>query len=101
MAGETIRSRLEDALGEMVVIRWIDSAEPSDNADVESHELPRPQDIEQYGILLRAAPDHIVVAGAVKTEAGGSDENATYDYVIAIPTVAVLQWSLLSPTGGG
>ena len=88
-------TRLDAYLGEIVMVRWIDSCEPADNAEVELHDLPVPQDIEQYGMLLKCQPDHIVMAGAVKGSAGvhGSD---TYDYVIAIPTVAVLHWQPLT-----
>lgn len=87
--------RLEDFLGEIIVARWIDSCEPQDNCEIEIHELPRPQDIEQYGILLRYEPDHIVMAGAVKGEAGTQGKD-TYDYVIAIPTVSILHWQPLT-----
>tara|TARA_R110002096_G_scaffold111943_6_gene244241 strand:+ start:216 stop:524 length:309 start_codon:yes stop_codon:yes gene_type:complete len=87
--------RLEDSLGEIVVVRWIDSCEPMDNSEIELHDLPRPQDIEQYGVLLRYEPDHIVLAGAVKGEAGTQGRD-TYDYVIAIPTVSILHWQPLT-----
>ena len=87
--------RLEDFLGEIIVVRWIDSCEPQDNSEIELHELPKPQDIEQYGILLRHKPDHIVMAGAVKGEAGTQGKD-TYDYVIAIPMVSILHWQPLT-----
>ena len=87
--------RLEDSLGEIVVVRWIDSCEPMDNSEIELHDLPRPQDIEQYVVLLRYEPDHIVLAGAVKGEAGTQGRD-TYDYVIAIPTVSILHWQPLT-----
>ena len=89
------KMRLEDSLGEIVVVRWIDSCEPMDNSEIELHDLPRPQDIEQYGVLLRYEPDHIVLAGAVKGEAGTQGRD-TYDYVIAIPTVSILHWQPLT-----
>ena len=95
MASGTGAVRLSDFVGEVVVVRWIDSAEPQDNSELEYYELPKPQDIEQYGLLLRVEPDHIVIAGAVKSEAGSNGKD-TYDYVIAIPTVAVLQWQPLT-----
>lgn len=95
MAGGTSQVRLSDYLGEIVVVRWIDSCEPQENCEIEMQELPKPQDIEQYGMLLRAEPDHIVMAGAVKGEAGVRGRD-TYDYVIAIPTVSVLHWQPLT-----
>tara|TARA_R100000655_G_scaffold2919_4_gene11127 strand:+ start:1130 stop:1438 length:309 start_codon:yes stop_codon:yes gene_type:complete len=95
MASGTGAVRLSDFVGEVVVVRWIDSAEPQDNSELEYYELPKPQDIEQYGLLLRVEPDHIVIAGAVKSEAGSNGKD-TYDYVIAIPTVSVLQWQPLT-----
>lgn len=89
------KPRLEEYLGEVVMVRWIDSCEPQDNAEIELHELPVPQDIESYGVLLRSQPDHVVIAGAVKSVAGvvGGD---TYDYVIAIPSVSILHWQPLT-----
>ena len=95
MGSGVSKTRLEDFVGEIVLVRWVDSAEPIDNREIEYVELPRPQDIEQYGILLKSEPDHIVVAGAVKGEAGTSGRDS-YDYVIAIPTVAVLAWQPLT-----
>tara|TARA_R100000152_G_scaffold12097_1_gene5194 strand:+ start:465 stop:773 length:309 start_codon:yes stop_codon:yes gene_type:complete len=95
MASGTGAVRLSDFLGEVVVVRWIDSAEPQENSELEYYELPKPQDIEQYGLLLKVEPDHIVIAGAVKSEAGCTGKD-TYDYVIAIPTVAILQWQPLT-----
>jgi len=88
-------ARLEDCMGEVILVRWIDSCEPMDNSEIEYHDLPRPQDIEQYGMLLKVQPDHIVIAGAVKGEAGTSGRDS-YDYVIAIPTVSVLTWQPLT-----
>ena len=95
MAGGTSQIRLIEFLGEIVVVRWIDSCDTKDDCEVELHQLPRPRDIEQYGLLLKVEPEHIVIAGAVKGDAGtqGSD---TYDYVIAIPTVSILHWQPLT-----
>lgn len=95
MGSGACKTRLEDYLGEIILIRWIDSCEPADNSEIEFFELPRPQDIEQYGMLLKVMPDHVVVAGAVKGEAGTSGRD-TYDYVIAIPTVSILAWQPLT-----
>ena len=90
------RPGLEECVGNVVIVRWIDSCEPQDNADILLHELPKPQDIEQYGVLLRVEPDHIVVAGAMKGNPGHKELETSYDYVIAIPTVAVLHWQPLT-----
>jgi len=88
--------RLEDCVGNVVIVRWIDSCEPVVNSDILLHELPKPQDIEQYGVLLRVEPDHIVVAGAMKGNPGHKELETAYDYVIAIPIVAVLHWQPLT-----
>jgi|TARA_R110000851_G_scaffold208355_1_gene360813 hypothetical protein len=95
MGSGTDKPRLEDTVGEVVMVRWIDSCEPQENSEVEIFELPVPQDIESYGVLLRAGPDHVVIAGAVKGEAGCTGKD-TYDYVIAIPTVSILHWQPLT-----
>ena len=68
----------------MVLVEWVDSCEPEPNAEVELHELPGPQRIYQCGFLVEEKKTHIVVAGASKPDL------ETFDYVIAIPKVAVV-----------
>ena len=92
-------TRLDETVCEIILVRWIDSCEPQDNAEVEIFELPVPQDIESYGLLLRYNPDHIVIASAVKGSAGTQGQD-TYDYVIAIPTVSILHWQPLTKKEG-
>jgi len=67
----------------MVFVVWIDSCEPSDNAEVEMHEIPTPQVIQQIGLLVRDEEKYITVAGAYKPEL------KTMDYVITIPKFAI------------
>lgn len=76
-----------------VVCRWVDSCEPADNSDVPAEDFPTPQIITSLGWLTKSEPDYIVVAGAEKV-----DDHAftTFDYVITIPRVAVLNLSEVS-----
>ncbi len=67
---------------EPVIVHWIDSCEPSPNAEVEKTDLPTPQDIWQCG-LVHESDTHVVIAGGLKPE------QETMDYVISIPKFAV------------
>tara|TARA_R110001592_G_scaffold186869_2_gene431306 strand:- start:804 stop:1112 length:309 start_codon:yes stop_codon:yes gene_type:complete len=67
----------------LVFVDWIDSCEPADNSDLTPYELPEPQRIFQCGFMVQEHEDHIVVAGGMKPAL------ETYDYVIAIPRVAI------------
>ncbi len=67
----------------MVCVEWIDSCEPADNSEVESYNIPKPQQIFQVGLLVKDEKDYISVAGAWKSE------DKVFDYVITIPKSAV------------
>ena len=67
----------------MVCVEWIDSCEPDDNAEVPMHEVPKPQQIYQVGLLIKDEKNFISVAGAWKSE------DKVFDYVITIPKSAV------------
>ena len=71
---------------ESVVVCWLDSCEPSDNSEVEIHEIPKPQLIYQCGFLVKDEDDYISIAGAFKPM---ESEGGTFDYVITIPKFAV------------
>ena len=66
-----------------VFVDWVDSAENKENSDLGIYELPEPQRIFQCGFLVHDEEGYICVAGAVKPAL------ETYDYVIAIPRVAI------------
>ena len=66
-----------------VFVDWVDSAENVENSDLGIYELPEPQRIFQCGFLVHDEEGYICVAGAVKPVL------ETYDYVIAIPRVAI------------
>ena len=68
----------------LVFVDWTDSCEPVPNSDVSVYELPEPQRIFQSGFLVHEDDDHIVVAGGMKPSL------ETFDYVIAIPRVAII-----------
>ncbi len=68
----------------LVFVDWIDSCEPQDNSDINAYDLPEPQRIFQAGFLVHEQEDHIVIGGALKPQL------ETYDYVIAIPRVAIV-----------
>lgn len=67
----------------LVFVDWTDSCEPQDNSDLTPYELPEPQRIFQCGFLVHECEDHVVIAGGMKPQL------ETYDYVIAIPRVAI------------
>ena len=68
-----------------VFVDWVDSAENAENhnSDIGIYELPEPQRIFQCGFLIHEEEGYICVAGAVKPAI------ELYDYVIAIPRVAI------------
>jgi len=68
----------------LVFVDWIDSCEPQPNSDISVYELPEPQRIFQSGFLVHEEDDHIVIAGGLKPSL------ETFDYVIAIPRVAII-----------
>lgn len=74
----------------LVFVHWVDSCEPADNSDVGVYDLPSPQNIFQAGFIVAEDEDHICVAGGMKPEC------ETYDYVIAIPRVAIVSMRRLS-----
>lgn len=69
-----------------VVVCWLDSCEPSDNSEVELHEIPKPQLIYQCGFLIKDEKEYVSIAGAFKPL---ESEGGTFDYVITIPKFAV------------
>ncbi len=69
----------------VVLVEWLDSAEPADNSDVEEHEIPEPQRIQNLGWLLRDQDTHVVLVAGIKPEL------STYDYVITIPKCSIMQ----------
>ena len=77
----------------LVFVHWVDSCEPADNSDISVYELPSPQNIFQAGFIVTEDEDHIVVAGGLKPEC------ETYDYVIAIPRVAIVSMRRLTIHG--
>lgn len=69
----------------IVIVEWTDSAEPANNSDIEPAEFPAPQIITNLGYLVQEHDKYIVIAGAIKPD----PSLTTYDYVIAIPRVAI------------
>lgn len=67
----------------LVFVDWTDSCEVADNSDLTAYELPEPQRLFQCGFLIHDEEDYICVAGAIKPAL------ETFDYVIAIPRVAI------------
>ena len=76
-----------------VLVEWLDSCEPADNAEVSLHDIPDPQMIYQCGFLVRETNESLSVAGAWKPEC------ETFDYVITIPKFAVTKLIKLSDVG--
>ena len=70
----------------MVMVEWVDSAEPADNSDIEPTDFPAPQLLTNLGYLVENKSDYLVIAGARKPD----PVQTSYDYVIAIPRVAIL-----------
>lgn len=66
-----------------VIVHWVDSCEPTPNAEIEKTELPTPQDIWQCGFLVHLCETHVVIASGLKPDL------ETMDYVISIPTSAI------------
>ena len=66
-----------------VYVSWVDSCDPADNAEVELHEVPKPQQIYQVGLLIKETEQAISIAGAWKPG------DNVFDYVITIPRSAV------------
>lgn len=75
----------------LALVKWSDSCEPTPNSEVELSEVPKPQIIYQAGFLIENNKDYISVAG------GWKPELKTFDYVISIPTHAVLDLQLVKP----
>ena len=73
----------------IVRVEWIDSCEPADNAEIESHEIPELQTIIQVGYMIKETEISVSVAGAWKPEL------STFDYVITIPRVAIKSLEIL------
>ena len=69
-----------------VVVCWLDSCEPSDNSEIEMHEIPKPQLIYQCGFLVKDEDEYVSIAGAFKPM---ESEGGTFDYVITIPRFAI------------
>ena len=68
----------------LVFVDWVDSCEPSPNSDISVYELPEPQRIFQTGFMVQEDDDYVVIAGGLKPAL------ETFDYVIAIPRVAII-----------
>jgi hypothetical protein len=79
----------------IVIVEWLDSAEPADNSDIEPVDFPAPQIITNIGYLVHEHSEYVVIAGGIKPDPNGT----TYDYVIAIPRVAVRALSDLVRAG--
>ena len=84
-------SKVEDMPHGLVVVQWLDSAEPMDNSEIEEVDFPEPQEIYQVGMLVREADEYITVASAYKPDPGRS----SYDYVISIPRAAIIKLTML------
>ena len=69
----------------MVWVEWVDSCEPEVNSEIGEHEIPGLQTIIQVGHLVQETEKSVSIAGAWKPEL------ETFDYVITIPKVAVIQ----------
>ena len=81
---------------ELVKVEWIDSAEREPNVDLLEKEFPEPQIIQQAGFLVQDNESYVVIAGALKPPVSGDDEDS-FDYVIAIPKIAVREMTTLTP----
>jgi hypothetical protein len=81
----------------IVIVEWTDSAEPASNSDVEPADFPAPQILTNTGYLVEEHDSYIVVAGAMKPD----PSLTTYDYVIAIPRVALISMEDLVRAGKG
>lgn len=68
----------------LVFVDWVDSCEPVPNSDIGVYELPEPQRIFQAGFVVQEDDDYVVIAGGMKPIL------ETFDYVIAIPRVAIV-----------
>jgi hypothetical protein len=79
----------------IVIVEWVDSAEPANNSDIEPADFPAPQSLTNTGYLVEEHDSYIVVAGAMKSD----PSLTTYDYVIAIPRVAIRSIGDLAPVG--
>ena len=73
----------------IVRVEWIDSCEPADNAEIESHEIQERQTMIQVGYMIKETEISVSIAGAWKPEL------STFDYVITIPRVAIKSLEIL------
>ena len=67
----------------LVFVDWVDSCEPANNSDIDVYDLPEPQRLFNVGFLVHDEESHIVVAGGFKPAL------ETFDFIIAIPRVAI------------
>jgi hypothetical protein len=73
----------------VALVKWSDSCEPTPNAEVELTDIPTPQVIYQAGFLVENNVDYVSIAG------GWTPELKTFDYVISIPSHAVLDLQII------
>jgi hypothetical protein len=77
---------------ELVLVVWIDSAEPYENSELEESDFAEPQIIYSIGFLVKDTEIYIGIAGAFKPD---SDDlmgcNKTFDYQISIPKVSIIK----------
>ena len=79
----------------LVFVDWVDSCQPAEpNSDVNAYDLPEPQRLFQAGFLVHEEEDHVVVAGALKPAL------ETFDFLIAIPRVAIVSIRYLTTESG-
>jgi hypothetical protein len=69
----------------VVLVEWLDSAEPADNADLELHEIPDPQRLQNVGWLLKDEESYVSLVSGLKPEL------ETFDYAISIPKCSIIQ----------
>ena len=84
-------TKVGDMPHSLVVVHWLDSAEPMDNSEISEADIPEPQEIYQVGMLIREASEYITVAGGYKPDNAGH----AYDFVISIPRVSVIKMTML------
>jgi len=72
----------------VVLVEWLDSCEPEDNADLQLDDIPEPQVIMSIGWIVKDEPAYVSVVGAVKVD---DHVGTTYDYSISIPRVAIMR----------
>jgi hypothetical protein len=75
---------------QLAMVKWIDSSEPTPNAEVELEDVTEPQIILSIGFVLHECDEYVAIAGAIKP-ARSDKYRTTFDYCISIPKVAILE----------